>query len=164
MSNYYKEYGERFYPDFGPGRTKQAFKDDCDVNKILAKAQKVGSLSHLQRHGAVYGDFTEVPGDLLEAQKLLERGQEIFSELPSEVRKEFRHDATAFFKFVNDPENRERLPELLPEIAKPGRFFPDVSAASPPGALKSAPSAEGASPGTSVPEKAPEPPLGSEGE
>lgn len=145
MSIHYRENGERFYPEFGPGRTKQAFKDDCDINKMLAKAQKVGSLSHLQKYGAVYGDFTEAPADLLEARELLERGDTIFRELPSEIRKEFKNDSRSFFQFVNDPGNKDRLHEVLPEIAKPGTFFPDVSAATPPGALLRAPSAAGAS-------------------
>ena len=43
--------------DFSESRTKQSFKDSTDINKIIRKAQKVGSLSHLVRHGAHYGDF-----------------------------------------------------------------------------------------------------------
>lgn len=163
MSMYFRENGKRYYPEFGPGRTKQSFKDDCDINKMLAKAQKVGSLSHLQKYGAVYGDFTEAPSDLLEAQKHLERGREIFNELPSQIRKDFRNDPTAFFRFVNDPDNVDQLDKLLPEIAKEGRYFPDVSAATPPGALKGAPSDEVASPPAPAAEKAPEAPGASDG-
>lgn len=140
MSKYFRDNGFRYYPEFGESRTKQAFKDDCDINKILAKAQKVGTLSHLQRHGAFYGDFSEAPADLMEAQALLERGQVIFDELPSEIRKEFKNKPMAFFEFVNDPANKDRLHEVLPQIAAPGKYFPDVSAATPPGAPLGAPS------------------------
>ena len=28
-------------------RTKQSFKDDCDINKLLAKAMVTGTVSHL---------------------------------------------------------------------------------------------------------------------
>ena len=31
-------------PVYGPGRTKQSFKDSTDINKILKKAQKAGIL------------------------------------------------------------------------------------------------------------------------
>ena len=83
MSMYYREHGKYYEPEYErPGRTKQSFKDSCDINKILAKAQKAGSISHLQKHGAFYGDFAEAPSDLLEARAMLARGQEIFDELP----------------------------------------------------------------------------------
>lgn len=118
-----------------PGRTKQSFKDDTDINKILKKAQKAGTLSHLQKHGAFYGDFANAPADLFEAREQIERGAQIFAELPSELRREFRNDPLEYFQFVNDPANRDRLPEVLPEIAEPGRYFPDVSPRTPPGAL-----------------------------
>ena len=118
-----------------PGRTKQSFKDSTDINKMLAKAQKAGTLSHLQKHGAYYGDFANAPTDLFEAKAMLDRGGEIFAELPSEIRNEFKNDQIEYWKFVNDPANKDRLAEVLPQIAKPGAFFPDVSPQTPPGAL-----------------------------
>jgi hypothetical protein len=40
------------------GLTKQAFKDSCDINKLLKKASKQGSLAHLIKHPeGVYGEF-----------------------------------------------------------------------------------------------------------
>lgn len=107
------------------GRTKQSFKDSTDINMILQRAQRGESLSHLQRHGATYGDFSNVD-DLLTAHSHVERGQQIFNELPSEVRKEFDQDMGKFFAFVNDPANAERLPEILPALAAPGRQLPAV--------------------------------------
>lgn len=118
-----------------PGRTKQSFKDSTDINKMLAKAQKAGTLSHLQKHGAFYGDFANAPEDLFEAREMIERGGQIFRELPAEVRAEFRNDPLKYFEFVNDPANSGRLAEVLPQIAEPGRYFPDVSSRTPPGAL-----------------------------
>ena len=121
--------------EYGPGRTKQSFKDSTDINKILAKAQVTGSLSHFEKHGAFYGDFADMPTDPFEAREVLARGQAIFADAPSEVRAEFRNDPLAFFAFVNDPANSGRLEELLPAIAKRGKYFPDVSPSSPPDAL-----------------------------
>lgn len=115
---------EKIYDD---GRTKQAFKDSTDINKILKKAQKAGTLSHLQRHGAFYGDFADFDFD--DAQFALARARSIFDELPSEVRAEFGQNPGNFFAFVNDPANSDRLGELLPAIAEPGRHPAVVSAA-----------------------------------
>ena len=111
--------------DFGPTRTKQSFRDETDINKLLERSARGESLSHLQKHGAIYGDFSDI-GDLLTASARLERGMEIFGELPSEVRREFQQDPRRFFEFVNDPANRERLPEVLPELAKRGSQLPVV--------------------------------------
>mgnify|MGYP000403396728 CR=1 FL=1 len=112
--------------DYSDGRTKQAYKDQCDVNKIIEKASRGESLSHLERHGGIYGDFTDMP-DLLEAQARLARGQEIFDELPASVRKEFNNSPGEFFAYVNDPDNIDDLRKKLPEIAAPGRQIPDVN-------------------------------------
>ena len=101
------------------GRTKQSFKDSTDINKILLKAARGDTISHLAKHGAVYGDFTDMP-DLLEASGRLAKGQAIFDDLPGEVKREFNQDAVGFFQYVNDPRNAENLPNVLPALAAPG--------------------------------------------
>lgn len=106
-------------PEYKDGRTKQSFKKSCDINELLSKARRQGTLSHLQKHGAYYGDFADV--DLLSLQTKINKGMEIFGALPAEVRREFANEPDRFFRYVNDPENRERLPELLPDLARPGK-------------------------------------------
>lgn len=110
--------------EWGESRTKQAFKDQCDINKILKKAQRAGSLSHLVKHGAHYGDFSDVP-DLLTANARIQAGQSIYDELPSELKREFP-DMYSFFEYVNNPENQVDLRDRLPALAEPGRQRPDV--------------------------------------
>lgn len=111
--------------DYSDGRTKQAYKDDADISKILARAARGDAISHLAKYGATYGDFTDVD-DLLSAHARLERGKKIFSELPGEIRREFANDVGRFFAYVNDPENAPRLGELLPGLTKPGNQLPQV--------------------------------------
>ena len=82
------ELGDKDYSD---GRTKQSFKDGTDINKLLYKAAKGDSISHLAKHGAVYGDFSDID-DLLTAHNRLERGKQIFMDLPGEVRAEFNNN------------------------------------------------------------------------
>lgn len=109
---------------YDDGRTKQAFKDATDIHKILAKAQKAGGIAHVLKYDkAVYGEFDGY--DLQEAYGLIERANSIFDDLPSEVRKEFANDALAFAKYASAPENIDRLAELIPAIAEPGRFMPN---------------------------------------
>ncbi len=110
---------------YDDGRTKQSFKDSTDINKLLAKAQTQGSLSHLMKYPeAMYGEF-DGQFDLLTAQHHLAKAKVIFDNLPSEVRREFGNKPLEFVNFANDPENRGRLRELLPELAEPGNYFPN---------------------------------------
>ena len=112
---------DKVYDD---GRTKQSYKDSTDINKILKKAQREGSLSHAMKYpAAVYGEFAGI--DLLSAYELCGRAQGIFDDLPSEVRNEFDNDAFKFAEFASDPSNVNRLEELLPALAEPGPFFPN---------------------------------------
>ncbi len=112
------------------GRTKQSFKDETDINKILHRAQKAGSFSHLQKYEGTYSDFADF--DFMDAQLQLTRGREIFDALPSELRREFSNSQAAFFDYVNDPANVGKLRERLPDLAKPGRQNIDVSGRTAP--------------------------------
>ena len=105
--------------DYEDGRTKQSFRDETDINKILKRAQKSGTISHITQYEARYGDFSDF--DFFEAQLKLAQGGEIFDALPMELRREFNQSPPEFFEFVNDPANKDRVAELLPALAEPGR-------------------------------------------
>lgn len=122
MSMKSSDFGPREYKD---GRTKQSFKDQCDINKILKKAAVKGGLAHVQKYPEViYGEF-DVEVDLLTARQRIADAERIFMDLPAEVRQEFNNDALAFVGFAGNPENVGRLKELIPAIAEPGNYFPN---------------------------------------
>lgn len=110
-------------------RTKQAFKDSTDINKLLVKGAREGTLSHLQKYQGQYGDFSDF--DFQGAQNQLAQASTMFEELPAEVRREFGQSPEAFFKFVNDPENMDKLAEKVPALAKAGTQLPNVNRSSP---------------------------------
>lgn len=107
---------------YGESRTSQSFKDQCDINKIIARAARAGTLSHLEQFGGRYGDFADF--DFQEAQNKIAQAKSIFHALPGELRREFGNDPGRFLSFVNDPQNADRLPELLTPLAEPGRQMP----------------------------------------
>ncbi len=107
------------------GRTKQSYKDSCDINKLLEKGAKAGGLSHIERHGAQYGDFANIDWEQVPLQ--LAEGRQVFNELPADIKREFNQSPGEFYEFVTNPDNSERLTELIPAIAERGNFFPRVN-------------------------------------
>jgi len=111
-------------PVYEDGRTKQAFKDETDINVILKRAQKSGTISHLNRFEGRYADFSQY--DFGENMQKLAEGREIFDALPPEIRSEFDQNPANFFQYVNDPANKDDLLKKLPGLAAPGRQNLDV--------------------------------------
>lgn len=88
-----------------PTRTKQSFKDECDINSIMKKYQRTGVIDHVNKHGGVYGECPAAT--FQEALALVDQAHNQFSELPSEARRRFNNDPAAFLSFVEDDNNRE---------------------------------------------------------
>ncbi len=108
--------------DYSDGRTQQCHKDECDIEKIMSRFQRTGTISHVNKYQGVYADYSEY--DFAEQTRRLNAGIEVFDALPGEVRREFNQDPQAFFNFVNDPANKDDLLEKLPALAKPGTQLP----------------------------------------
>lgn len=104
---------------FTDGKTKQAFKDETDINQIMKRAQVTGTISHINKYEARYGDFAGF--DFLQNQIMTAQAQTIFDDLPPELRNEFHNSPGEFFEYVNDPKNKDDLPDKLPGLALPGR-------------------------------------------
>lgn len=94
----------------GKGRTKQAFKDETNINFILAKFQKTGVIEHQAKYQGQYGEFLAV--DYHTAMNVVLEAQEMFESVPSNIRKEFDNDPGKFLAFVGDEANRDRAVEL----------------------------------------------------
>lgn len=92
-------------------RTKQADKDGCDINKILARYVKTGQLPDLIRKDARYGDFASVPG-YQESLEIISKAQEQFEALGARVRERFHNDPAEMLAFCSDPKNAKEMIEL----------------------------------------------------
>lgn len=91
-------------------RTRQSFKDECDIRTILARYVKTGAIDHFARHGASYGDFPAV--DFLTAMQITAQAQSMFNDLPSAIRERFDNDPAAFLEFAQDPANADEMVEM----------------------------------------------------
>lgn len=108
--------------DYSDGRTQQCHKDECDINKIMARFAQTGTISHINKFQGVYADFSDF--DFATQQARLDAGLQVFESLPGEVRREFDQDPQKFFDFVNHPDNQDDLLEKLPALARPGDQLP----------------------------------------
>lgn len=93
-----------------PSRTKQAMKDECDINNILRKYEKTGMVTHVAKHGGEYGFVPAI--DLMGAYETIQRAEAMFEDLPAAARKRFENSPMKFLEFVQDPANRDELVKL----------------------------------------------------
>jgi len=91
-----------------PSRTQQSFKDETNINTIMAKYQKTGLIDHVNEHGPTYGE-QPMAVDFHEAMNLVADANTMFAELPSSVRANFDNDPSAFLDYIADDERREAL-------------------------------------------------------
>lgn len=94
----------------GPGLTKQSMKDDTDINLILAKFRKTGTLNFVNNNEGEYMDVPEI--DFHTAMNVITEANQMFEQMPSHLRKEFKNDPGEFMDVMHDPEQRERVYDL----------------------------------------------------
>lgn len=109
--------------EFGVG-AKQSFKEECDINRIMAKYQKTGAVSWLTKHEGSYGDVSSF--DFLDAQLVVAKAKEMFADLPSSVRSRFSNDPAEFLFFMQDTGNAEEAIRLGLAVRKPVVEEPEV--------------------------------------
>jgi phage internal scaffolding protein len=93
-----------------PSRTKQSFRDECDINHILRQFNVTGQLPT----GSVqpqYGDFSGIT-DYQSALNAVMAAQDSFLQLPAKVRAKFDNDPALFVEFASDEANRDEMKAL----------------------------------------------------
>lgn len=95
----------------GQGRTHQEFKDDCDINLIIAKAEAGIPIDHISLNPPMYGDFSNVD-DFLEQKIRIKQANDAFTALPAWIRAKFNHDPSELLGFLMDSANDDEAIEL----------------------------------------------------
>jgi phage internal scaffolding protein len=93
-----------------PSRTKQSFRDECDINNILRQFNVTGQLPA----GSVqpqYGDFSGIT-DYQSALNAVMAAQDSFLQLPAKVRSKFDNDPALFVDWASDEANRDEMKAL----------------------------------------------------
>lgn len=102
------KYSERLIVEapHGVSRTQQHFKDEVDINRIMAKYRKTGVIQHVTRARQVYGEF-DTTSNMAEQFQTVAKAQQQFDMLPAEIRNKFKNSIPGFFAYIADPANRE---------------------------------------------------------
>lgn len=134
MQQFRTAYGpkEKVKLETGEGLTKQASKDECDINVIVRKFNKTGIITHVRE---VQGEYLDVQSiDFQTAMNMVATANNLFAELPAHIRKEFRNDPAAFVDYATKPENLDGMREmgLAPPAPEPTTPRVPVDNPSPP--------------------------------
>lgn len=86
----------------------QSYKDECDIAQIMARAA-AGDLNALNQRKGFYGDISETPRDLFEAQNNILKLERGFNELPAEIREKFDNSKEKFITEFGSNEWYEKM-------------------------------------------------------
>ena len=85
-----------------PSATLQSFKDDADINCIIARYENTGVLvdpAVPASRTPEFGDYSDMP-TYQEAQNVLVAANNAFYSLSSKIRERFGNDPASYFQFV----------------------------------------------------------------
>lgn len=108
------------------GMTRQEFKDECDINVLMASYERNGTISHLAQGTPQYLDVSDVP-DLPRAIAIMDAAEAAFMTLPASVRREFDNSAVNFVEYAGDPSNLEQMRQW--GLAPPAPAAPEAAGA-----------------------------------
>lgn len=97
-----------------PSLSQQHFKDECDINNIMAKYAKTGVWGDPNNPSTtqpMFDDFSTAE-DFHSAQNFLAQAGQAFEALPAYLRKRFENDPAELLAFLDDESNREEAERL----------------------------------------------------
>lgn len=98
--------------------TDQSYKNECDINLIMANYAKTGLLSHVTTIQPKYVDNSIIP-NLETAFDIVNAAEESFYSLPPDIRRLMDNDPSQLEIFISDPKNQRILTENGILIEKP---------------------------------------------
>lgn len=86
-----------------PSMTKQSFKDECDINVLMARYGEADLIPFVKQFEPSYGDASAI--DFQEAMNVVVSAQDMFDQMPAKLRERFNNSPANFLGFVEDPSN-----------------------------------------------------------
>ena len=97
-----------------PSMTQQHFRDECDINNIIARYEQTGMLTdptHISNRMYEFGDYSAVQ-DYQDSLNCVIAAREMFDSLPSKIRERFNYDPSRLLQFLGDESNRDEAIRL----------------------------------------------------
>lgn len=98
-------------------RTKQSFKDECDINRIVDRYPDITNENYMKSVAQVlsdtglYGEY-DSSMDYSKAIEIVNRAHAQFDTLPSKLRDRFANEPTKFLDYISDSSNFEEAQKL----------------------------------------------------
>jgi len=90
-----------------PTMTQQHFREECDINNIMARYAQTGLLP--QHQDGIFVDLANNEWmDYREALHVIQEADEAFSTLPASFRSELGNNPANFIDWISDPTNENR--------------------------------------------------------
>lgn len=102
----------------GKSMTKQSFRDQVNINKILARHRKTGMLDHVNGKTPFYGDVSGLVS-YQDSLNVIQQANDLFSGMSSDVRARFKNDPIEMIKFFQDEKNIEEAIKLGMCVKRP---------------------------------------------
>lgn len=95
----------------------QKYKDDCDVYKILNRYENGDPqvIKRLDTQRGQFGDFSDLPTDIIDIKNKLNSAEELFNSLPLEDRQDCQNNVNVFLSNLT----KGILPKSLEKLFKP---------------------------------------------
>lgn len=100
--------------------TQQQFRDECDMNSIVARANRGIAPSRVNRGTPQYGDFSNVP-DIAASYNIVKNAEAAFMKLPAQLRLELDNNPANVNQITKDQLQRYKL---LKEDSTPSQPIP----------------------------------------
>jgi len=114
----------------GKSRTKQSFKDQTDINKIVARFERTGLIDHVNKNAGIYADVSNLR-DYPSALRLINKGKALMEALPASLRQRFENNPANLISFLDDPKNNDEAVKLGLRPKPPKDAVPKEPAPSP---------------------------------
>lgn len=129
------------------GRTKQEFKDETNINNIIAQIGRTKSTEWIEKNTAwmqQLGDRDVPDINYKELMDIVTGSEERFLQLPSDIRAGFQNDVATFLDFVQSENGEVELAELVAKAKPVASKLGSVMAASEePATTRNPPSSDG---------------------
>lgn len=87
----------------GEDRTRQEFKDECDINVLMARYERTGILPQGREISTTYADVSA--WDFADSMQKIATVKGIFSQLDARTRARFENNPEIMLEFIADPAN-----------------------------------------------------------